>query len=211
MNFYIIYPSELGPYMQKDKIVLVDIRNRQEYMKSHWPGAINMEEKEIKDIESFLRKMPQKLVAHTGMDAMTHAIEAYVSNMASDYTDGLAEKAVELVFGNLKQAYEYGEDKHEREKMHNASCIAGMAFTNAFLGVCHSMAHKLGAFHHIPHGIANALMIEEVLRFNSVEVPTKMGTFPQYDHPQTLRRYAQIAEALGINGKNDNEKLEKKK
>ena len=113
------------------------------------------------------------------------------------------------VFDYLPRAYEYGAaDPEARQKMADASCMAGMAFANAFLGVCHSMAHKLGAYHHLPHGVANALMIDEVLRFNAAEVPTKMGTFPQYDHPHTLARYAEVADYLGIKGKNDTEKLE---
>jgi acetaldehyde dehydrogenase/alcohol dehydrogenase len=143
------------------------------------------------------------------MDALTHAIEAYVSTLANDFTDGLALQAIKLVFEYLPRAVKNGKnDPEAREKMHNASCIAGMAFANAFLGVCHSMAHKLGAFHHLPHGVANALMIEEVLRFNASEAPAKMGTFSQYDHPHTLARYAEIADFLGLGGKNDKEKLE---
>ena len=152
---------------------------------------------------------PKGLTAASGIDAVTHALEAYASMMATDYTDGLAIQALKTIFEYLPRAYENGaNDPEAREKMANAATIAGMAFANAFLGVCHSMAHKLGAFHHIPHGIANALMIEEVLRFNAEEVPTKMGTFPQYDHPHTLRRYAEIAEALNLGGSTDNEKLE---
>ena len=154
--------------------------------------------------------MPKGLTAATGIDAMTHALEAYASVMATDYTDGIAITALRNIFTYLPRAYNDGaNDPKAREKMANASTMAGMAFANAFLGVCHSMAHKLGAFHHLPHGIANALMIDEVLRFNAAEVPTKMGTFPQYDHPHTLARYAEIAEALGIDGKDDEEKLEK--
>ncbi len=153
--------------------------------------------------------MPKGLTAATGIDAMTHALEAYASVMATDYTDGIAITALRNIFTYLPRAYNDGaNDPKAREKMANASTMAGMAFANAFLGVCHSMAHKLGAFHHLPHGIANALMIDEVLRFNAAEVPTKMGTFPQYDHPHTLARYAEIAEALGIDGKDDEEKLE---
>ena len=152
---------------------------------------------------------PKGLTAASGIDAVTHALEAYASMMATDYTDGLAIQSLKMIFEYLPSAYENGaSDPEAREKMANAATLAGMAFANAFLGVCHSMAHKLGAFHHLPHGIANALMIEEVLRFNSVSVPTKMGTFPQYDHPHTLRRYAEISEALGLDGDNDQEKLE---
>ncbi|MEG0693873.1 MAG: iron-containing alcohol dehydrogenase, partial [Oscillospiraceae bacterium] len=135
--------------------------------------------------------------------------EAYVSVLASEYTNGLALEAIRLIFKYLPQAYGEGTiNKKSREKMAHASTIAGMAFANAFLGVCHSMAHKLGAFHHLPHGIANALMIEEVLRFNANDCPLKMGTFSQYDHPHTMARYAEVADYLGIKGKNDAEKLE---
>ncbi len=156
-----------------------------------------------------MMKMPKGLTAASGIDALTHAIEAYASMLATDYTDGLALKALKIIFEYLPRAYENGEsDPEAREKMANASTIAGMAFANAFLGVCHSMAHKLGAFHHLPHGIANALMISEVIRYNASEAPTKMGTFPQYDHPHALARYAEIADYLGLKGKNNTEKLE---
>ncbi len=152
---------------------------------------------------------PRGLTAASGIDAVTHALEAYASVMATDYTDGLALQALKTIFEYLPRAYDNGlTDVEAREKMANAATMAGMAFANAFLGVCHSMAHKLGAFHHLPHGVANALMIEEVLRFNSAEVPAKMGTFSQYDHPHTLARYAKIATELGLGGKNNEEKLE---
>ena len=153
---------------------------------------------------------PKGLTSASGIDAVSHALEAIASVMATDYTDGLAIKALQTIFEYLPHAYDNGpNDVEAREKMANAATMAGMAFANAFLGVCHSMAHKLGAFHHIPHGIANALMLEEVLRFNASETPTKMGTFSQYDHPHTLARYAMIADALKLGGKNDEEKLEK--
>lgn len=152
---------------------------------------------------------PKGLTAASGIDAVTHALEAIASMLATDYTDGLAKQALKVIFEYLPRAYENGQtDYVAREKMANAATMAGMAFANAFLGVCHSMAHKLGAFHHLPHGVANALMIDGVLRFNAAEVPAKMGTFPQYDHPKTLRKYAEVAEYLGIEGKNDGEKLE---
>ena len=158
---------------------------------------------------NMMMNAPKGLTSASGIDAVTHALEAYASMMATEYTDGLAIQALKNIFEYLPRAYENGaNDPEAREKMANAATMAGMAFANAFLGVCHSMAHKLGAFHHIPHGIANALMIEEVLRFNAEEVPTKMGTFPQYDHPHTLRRYAEVAEALGLSGNTDQEKLE---
>ncbi len=152
---------------------------------------------------------PKGLTAASGIDAVTHALEAYASMMATDYTDGLAKEALKVIFEYLPRAYENGTtDIIAREKMANAATMAGMAFANAFLGVCHSMAHKLGAFHHLPHGVANALMIDEVIRFNSAEIPTKMGTFPQYEYPHTLRRYAEVAEYLGLKGKTDEEKVE---
>ena len=152
---------------------------------------------------------PKSLTSASGIDVLTHAIEAYVSMMATDYTDGLALKAIKMVFEYLPRAYEKGAaDPKAREKMADASTIAGMAFANAFLGVCHSMAHKLGAYHHLPHGVANALLISEVIRFNAADAPAKMGTFPQYDHPRTLERYTEIADFLGIRGTTDGEKLE---
>lgn len=152
---------------------------------------------------------PRGLTAASGIDAMTHALEAYVSMMATDYTDSLALGALKIIFEYLPRAYENGaNDPVAREKMANAATMAGMAFANAFLGVCHSMAHKLGAIHHLPHGVANALMINEVIRFNATEVPVKMGTFPQYDHPRTLARYAAVADHLGLKGRTDEEKLE---
>ena len=157
----------------------------------------------------FHMSAPKGLTAASGIDAVTHAVEAYAAMLATDYTDGLAIQALKNIFKYLPRAYENGQtDVEAREKMANAATMAGMAFANAFLGVCHSMAHKLGAFHHLPHGVANALMIEEVLRFNASEAPQKMGTFSQYDHPHTLARYAEIADALGLGGNTDEEKLE---
>ena len=157
----------------------------------------------------FHMSAPRGLTAASGIDAVTHALEAYASIMATDYTDGLALRALKTIFTYLPRAYDNGQmDIEAREKMANAATMAGMAFANAFLGVCHSMAHKLGAFHHIAHGVANALMIDEVLRFNAAEVPTKMGTFSQYAYPHTLARYAEVADYLGITGANDQEKLE---
>lgn len=151
---------------------------------------------------------PKGLTAASGIDAVTHALEAYASMMATDYTDGLAIEALKNIFEYLPRAYDNGaNDPVAREKMANAATMAGMAFANAFLGVCHSMAHKLGAFHHLPHGVANALMIDYVLEFNAAEVPVKMGTFSQYDYPKTLSRYAKVADALGVNGRTDEAKL----
>ncbi|MBR5370863.1 MAG: bifunctional acetaldehyde-CoA/alcohol dehydrogenase [Oscillospiraceae bacterium] len=156
-----------------------------------------------------MKTAPKGLTCASGIDVATHALEAYASMLASDYTDGLAIRSLKLVFENLPRTYQNGaSDIRAWENMANAATMAGMAFANAFLGVCHSMAHKLGAFHHIPHGIANALMLEQVMRFNAVEVPPKMGTFPQYAYPHTLARYAEVADALHLGGSTDSEKFE---
>lgn len=153
---------------------------------------------------------PKGLTSASGIDALTHALEAYASVMATDYTDGLAIRAMQLIFKNLPAAYENGQtDVKAREGMATASTMAGMAFANAFLGVCHSMAHKLGAYHHLPHGVANALLITYVMRFNADPTPRKMGTFSQYEYPHTLERYCECANALGIVGKNNEDTLEK--
>ena len=158
---------------------------------------------------NLMMNAPEGLTSASGIDALTHALEAIASMMATEYTDALAKEAIKNIFEYLPRAYKNGSnDPEAREKMANAATMAGMAFANAFLGVCHSMAHKLGSFHHLPHGIANALLIEEVIVFNSEEAPPKMGTFPQYDHPKTLRKYAEVAEFLGLKGKNDYEKVD---
>lgn len=152
---------------------------------------------------------PKGLTAASGIDAAIHCLEAYASMMSTDYTDSLALHGLKMIFEYLPRAYENGaEDSEAREKMADAATMAGMAFANAFLGVCHSMAHKLGAFYHIPHGIANALMIDEVIRFNSSDTPVKMGTFPQYGYPHTLKRYAEISDYLGLGGNTNEEKVE---
>ncbi len=152
---------------------------------------------------------PKGLTAASGIDAVTHNLEAYASMLATDFTDGTALRSLKMIFEYLPRAYDNGPaDPIAREKMANAATMAGMAFANAFLGVCHSMAHKLGAFHHIPHGVANALMIDEVIRFNATDVPVKMGAFSQYDHPHTIARYAEVADALGLKGKTDEDKVE---
>ncbi len=156
-----------------------------------------------------MMSQPKGLTSASGIDVMTHALEAYASIMASDYTDGLALKSMKNVFNYLPIAYNDGTNVEARCKMADASCMAGMAFNNAFLGVCHSMAHKLGAYHHLPHGVANALLITLVMEFNACEVPTKMGTFPQYEYPHTLARYAECARFCGIEGKDDADLLKK--
>ena len=192
--------SEVTPFA-----VITDERNGIKYPLADYELLPNMA---IIDTD-FHMSAPRGLTAASGIDAVTHALEAYASIMATDYTDGLAIKALQTIFKYLPRAYENGQnDVEAREKMANAATMAGMAFANAFLGVCHSMAHKLGAYHHIAHGVANALMIEEVLRFNASEAPAKMGTFPQYDRPHTLSRYAEIADALGLGGRDDREKLD---
>ena len=152
---------------------------------------------------------PKGLTSASGIDVMTHAIESYVSIMASDYTKGLSERAAKLVFENLPSSFTNGaKDPHAREEMHNASCMAGMAFANAFLGLNHSMAHKLGAFHHLPHGLANAVILTRVMRYNAAEAPVKMGTFSQYPYPNALHNYAEMAKYCGIEGKDDKEVFE---
>ncbi len=156
-----------------------------------------------------MMNIPKGLTSCSGIDALTHALEAIASVMATDFTNGIAKEACRLIFEYLPRAYSLGaHDAEAREKMANASCMAGMAFANAFLGVCHSMAHKLGAYHHLPHGMANSLLINEVIRFNSAEKPTKMGTFPQYAYPQCKARYADVARYVGCTGKDDDELVE---
>lgn len=175
-----------------------------------WPLADYelMPDMAIVDADNMM-SAPKGLTCASGIDVMTHALEAYVSMMASDYTDGLALKAIKLVFDYLPRAYKDGSDVEARSHMANASCMAGMAFANAFLGVNHSMAHKLGAFHHLPHGLANAVVLLHVMRYNAAEVPTKMGTFPQYQYPHTLARYAEVGRYVGLTGKTDKEVFDK--
>ncbi len=156
-----------------------------------------------------MMSQPKGLTSASGVDVLTHALEAYASVMATDYTDGLALKAMKNVFDYLPTCYNDGSDVQARQKMADASCMAGMAFANAFLGLCHSMAHKLGAYHHLPHGVANALLISLIVEYNSAEVPTKMGTFPQYEYPHTKARYAECARFCGIQAKDDDEAVKK--
>lgn len=192
--------SEVTPFA-----VITDDRTGTKYPLADYELLPNMA---IVDADNMMNQ-PKGLTSASGIDVLTHALEAYASLMATDYTDGLALKAMKGVFDYLPRAYENGAaDPVAREKMADASCMAGMAFANAFLGVCHSMAHKLGAYHHLPHGVANALMICEVLRFNAEEVPVKMGTFPQYQYPHTLKRYAECAHFCGVSGRDDKETLE---
>ena len=162
----------------------------------------------IVDVDNMMSQ-PKGLTSASGVDVLTHALEAYASVMATDYTDGLALKAMKNVFDYLPAAYTDGTDLEARQKMADASCLAGMAFANAFLGVCHSMAHKLGAFHHLPHGVANALLISLVVEYNSAECPPKMGTFSQYQYPHTMARYAECARFCGISAQSDAEAVKK--
>lgn len=192
--------SEVTPFA-----VITDDRTGTKYPLADYELLPNMA---IVDADNMMNQ-PRSLTSASGVDVLTHGLEAYASMMATDYTDGLALKSMKNVFDYLPRAYEYGAaDPEARQKMADASCMAGMAFANAFLGVCHSMAHKLGAYHHLPHGVANALMICHVLRYNAAEVPAKMGTFPQYDHPHTLARYAECARFCGVCGKDDEETLD---
>ncbi len=156
-----------------------------------------------------MMSIPKGLTANSGYDAMVHALEAIASVMSSDFANGMAKEAIKIIFEYLPRAYKDGSDEEARSEMAYAATMAGMAFANAFLGVCHSMAHKLGSYHHLPHGMANALLLPEVMRFNMSEAPAKMGTFPQYDHPMCMRRYAEVAEMVGIKGKTDEEKCNK--
>jgi len=155
-----------------------------------------------------MMNMPKGLTAASGIDALVHALEAYVSMLATDYTDGLALTAIKNVFVHLPTAYTDGSNAEAREKMASASTIAGMAFANAFLGVCHSMAHKLGGTFGLPHGVANALLINEVIRFNATDSPKKMGAFSQYKYPASTKRYAEIAAFVGLQGQTDEDKVE---
>lgn len=204
--YFIAVPTSAGTGSEATPFaVITDERTGVKYPLADYELMPNMA---IVDAD-FHMTAPKGLTAASGIDAVTHCLEAYASMMATDYTDGLAIRSLQMIFQYLPRAYDNGpNDPVAREKMANAATMAGMAFANAFLGVCHSMAHKLGAFHHLSHGVANALMIDYVLRFNAAEVPAKMGTFPQYDHPHTLARYAEVADALGVKGRTDADKLE---
>lgn len=191
--------SEVTPFA-----VITDEATGSKYPLADYELLPNMS---IIDVD-LMMEQPKGLTAASGIDALTHALEAYASVMATDYTDGLALKAIKNIFAYLPSAYENGaSDPVAREKMADASTIAGMAFANAFLGICHSMAHKLGSYHHLPHGVANALLITEVMKFNAAHVPTKMGTFSQYPYPHAFERYVECADFLRLEGKNDQEKF----
>lgn len=191
--------SEISPFT-----VITDEKTGLKYPLADYELTPNMA---IVDAQLMLN-LPRSLTTASGVDALTHAIEAYVSILASDYTNGLALEAIRLIFKYLPQAYSEGpKNLKAREKMAHASTIAGMAFSNAFLGLCHSMAHKLGSVHHVPHGIANGVLINEIIRFNAVDDPRKQAAFPQYKYPNAKRRYAQIADYLHLGGNNDEEKV----
>jgi acetaldehyde dehydrogenase/alcohol dehydrogenase len=191
--------SEISPFT-----VITDEKTGLKYPLADYELTPNMA---IVDAQLMLN-LPRGLTAASGIDALTHAIEAYVSILASDYTNGLALEAIRLIFRYLPQAYSDGPNNLKaREKMAHASAIAGMAFSNAFLGLCHSMAHKLGSVHHVPHGIANGVLINEIIRFNAVDDPRKQAAFPQYKYPNAKRRYAQIADYLHLGGNSDEEKI----
>ena len=193
--------SEVTPFA-----IITDEKTGTKYPLADYQLLPNMA---IVDVDNMMSQ-PKGLTSASGIDVMTHALEAYVSIMATDYTDGLALKAMKNVIKYLPSAYENGaNDPEAREKMADAACMAGMAFANAFLGLNHSMAHKLGAYHHLPHGVANALLLTNVMRYNAADVPTKMGTFSQYQYPHALERYAEAARFCGIVGKDDRDTFEK--
>ena len=204
--YFIAVPTSAGTGSEATPFaVITDERTGVKYPLADYELMPNMA---IVDAD-FHMTAPKGLTAASGIDAVTHCLEAYASMMATDYTDGLAIRSLQMIFQYLPRAYDNGpNDPVAREKMANAATMAGMAFANAFLGVCHSMAHKLGAFHHLPHGVANALMIDYVLRFNAAEVPAKMGTLNHYEHPHPLESYAKVADALGVKGRTDADKLE---
>ncbi|KZL91242.1 bifunctional acetaldehyde-CoA/alcohol dehydrogenase [Clostridium magnum] len=192
--------SEVTPFA-----VITDERTGSKYPLADYALTPNMA---IVDAE-LMMGMPRGLTAASGIDALTHALEAYVSIMASEFTNGLCLEAIDTIFKYLPLAYNEGStNKEAREKMGHASCIAGMAFANAFLGICHSLAHKLGAEHHVPHGVANGLLINEVIKFNAVDNPTKQAAFAQYKYPNAKARYAKIADYLGLGGRTDDEKVQ---
>jgi acetaldehyde dehydrogenase/alcohol dehydrogenase len=191
--------SEVTPFS-----VVTDDRTGFKYPIADYALTPNMA---IVDAELVIHQ-PKSLTAASGIDAITHCLEALASALATDYTNGMALESLRLLYKYLPLAYEKGaDDIKAREKVHNAATMAGMAFANAFLGICHSMAHKLGAAFHIPHGIANAMLINEVIRFNATDVPTKQAAFPQYEYPSTRARYARAADYLGLGGKDEEEKI----
>lgn len=205
--FFIAIPTSSGTGSEVTPFAIItDEKTGTKYPLADYELMPNMA---IIDADNMMNQ-PKGLTAASGIDVMTHALEAYVSIMATDYTDGLALKAIKNVFTYLPRAFEYGAaDVEARVKMADAACLAGMAFANAFLGINHSLAHKLGAFHHLPHGVANAIILTEVMKFNAAAAPTKMGTFSQYQYPHALERYAEAARFAGIVGKDDSDTFDK--
>ena len=203
--FFVAIPTSSGTGSEVTPFAIItDADNGVKYPLADYELLPNMA---IVDTDNMMSQ-PKGLTSASGIDVLTHCLEAFVSMMASDYTDGMALRGMKLVFEYLPRAYDNPNDVEARDHMANASCLGGLAFANAFLGVNHSMAHKLGAFHHIPHGWANAVILTRVMRYNAAERPTKMGTFPQYDHPHTLARYAEAGCFCGVTGKDDREVFE---
>ena len=193
--------SEVTPFS-----IIMDEKTHYKYALADYALTPNMA---IVD-PNFVDGMPKGLTAASGIDALVHSLEAYVSCMATNFTNSNALEATKLVFKYLARSYNEGaNDPIAREKMHYAATIAGMSFANAFLGLCHSMAHKLGAMYNIPHGVANALLIRQIIKFNAVDKPTKQAIFPQYKFPNAKTKYGQVADELGLGGKNDDEKVER--
>ncbi len=191
--------SEVTPFA-----VITDDATGQKYPLADYELTPNMAILDTK----LVMGMPKRLTAYSGIDALTHALEARVSVMQTEFSNSMAYEATKLIFKYLKRCYDNGaNDEEAREKMHHASCLAGMAFANAFLGLCHSMAHKLGAAFHVPHGLANALLICEIIKYNATENPVKQGTFPQYKYPDAIAHYASVADELGLAGKTAEEKV----
>ena len=203
--FFVAIPTSSGTGSEVTPFAIItDADNGVKYPLADYELLPNMA---IVDTDNMMSQ-PKGLTSASGIDVLTHCLEAFVSMMASDYTDGMALRGMKLVFEYLPRAYDNPNDVEARDHMANASCLGGLAFANAFLGINHSMAHKLGAFHHIPHGWANAVILTRVMRYNAAERPTKMGTFPQYDHPHPLARYAEAGRFCGVTGKDDREVFE---
>ncbi len=204
--FFVAIPTSSGTGSEVTPFAIItDAKNGIKWPITDYELMPNMA---IVDTDNMMTQ-PKGLTSASGVDVLTHCLEAYVSMMASDYTDSFALNGMKLVFEYLPRAYDNPNDVEARDHMANASTLGGLAFANAFLGVNHSMAHKLGAYHHIPHGWANAVILQRVMRYNAAERPTRMGTFPQYDHPKTLHRYATAARFCGVEGADDQEVFEK--
>lgn len=205
-SFFVAIPTSSGTGSEVTPFsIITDAKKGVKYPIADYELLPNMA---IVDTDNMMTQ-PKSLTSASGVDVLTHALESFVSIMASDYTRGLSLQAMKLVFDYLPRAYDNPNDVEARDHMANASCLAGIAFGNAFLGINHSLAHKLGAYHHIPHGWANAVLVPRIIRYNAAERPTKMGTFPQYDHPVAFARYVEAGRYCGVEGKNDREVFEK--